>query len=123
LECINEVISYINKLQQEMGVEQTTILDFNQLVFDNTASNTGCTSGLGALFKQKQLKYYEEAKKLNPNLPELQPLLEKGCSDHITALVSTRFQSKLFDLGVQWNATWITKAWKWKAKVNCTLLV
>jgi len=75
-------------------------------MFDLTSANTGQLSGLGKKLKDLDgwlCKAAWEEEKARGSIPDwlgpvtdLPPLLiEKGCEDHLTALISTEFSKKV----------------------------
>jgi len=71
------------------------------VMFDLTSANTGCLDGLGKKLKELHKVAWEEDKAsgtipdwlgLVTDLPSL--LIEKGCEDHLTVLISTEFAKR-----------------------------
>jgi len=101
LELILDEFQQINEIQCDQGLHQSRIYEIITVKFDLTSANTSCLGGLGKKLKELCKAAWEEDKAsgsipdgLGP-VTDLPPLLiEKGCEDHLTALISTEFAKR-----------------------------
>jgi hypothetical protein len=105
IEVIEDEFQRINEIQRERGLHESRIYEVKTIIFDLTSSNTGRLGGLGQKLKELRKAVWEHDKAANtipdwlkgtsgaaPDLPPL--LIEKGCEDHLTALISTEFAKR-----------------------------
>jgi len=101
LELILDEFQQRNEIHHDQGLHQTRIYEIMLVMFDLTSANTGWLGGLGKKLKELHKASWEEDKAsgsipdwLGPviDLPPL--LIEKGCEDHLTELISTEFAKR-----------------------------
>jgi len=101
LELILDEFQQINEIQLDQGIHQSRIYEIMMVTFDLTSANTGWLGGLGKKLKELRKAAWEEDKAsgtipdwlgLVTDLPPM--LIEKGCEDHLTALISTEFAKR-----------------------------
>jgi len=114
VEIIRKLLQELNVYQQLLGVSQTKIYHITSLTADNTGSNTGKNGVRGLLEKERQRVWFEEGKN-----GECQPLVFKGCEDHIVNLASNEFEKRLVNRSESWGKGWMVKG---KKHVSATAL-
>jgi len=80
----------------EGGLHQSQIYEIMTVMFDPTLAYTGWLGGLGKKLKELFKAAWEEDKASGIIPDWLGPVtdLEKGCEDHLTALISTEFAKR-----------------------------
>jgi len=101
LEVISDEFERINKIQRARGLHKSRIYEIGSITFDLTSANTGRLGGLGKKLKNLRESKWKSDKEANnipyrfketgsvANVPQL--LVEKGCEDHLVALISNEF--------------------------------
>jgi len=101
LELIFDEFQLINEIQHDWGLQESRIYEIMTVTFDLTPANTSWLGVLGKKLKELCKAAWEEDKAsgtisdwlgLVTDLPPL--LIEKGCEDHLTALISTEFAKR-----------------------------
>jgi len=92
-------LAALRMLQREKGWKETKLYHVTSFTCDNTGSNTGENGVRGVLQREREREWEADGKPGG----ELQPLVQKGCDDHIAHLASREFDGRLMMRAKSWN--------------------
>lgn len=96
---IEEVWRDLQHRQERMGAQEKGLYKIRVISFDNASDNRGAKKGIHVELDRRRRESAHEIGK------ECEPLIEKGCGDHIAALCVREWERQVARTAQRWQLT------------------
>jgi hypothetical protein len=95
VKAIIATLEHVRELQKDNHWTQTRLYNFKTITFDNCSENTGRSNGVGVLLQRFHRDDFTVEDPYIQSRIQYSELVAKGCSDHITNLVSSDIEKTI----------------------------